>query len=46
MPFSLHSRRRRIIGATCGVEKSIDEVGTPVETEINKKNMIRELVMS
>jgi hypothetical protein len=28
MPFSLHSRRRRIIGGTCGDEKSIDEVGT------------------
>jgi hypothetical protein len=28
MPISLHSSRRRIIGATCGVQKSIDEVGT------------------
>jgi hypothetical protein len=37
MPFSLHSRRRRIIGATDRVEKSIDEVTTPVETEINRK---------
>jgi hypothetical protein len=28
MPFSLHNSRRRIIRATCGVEKSIDEIET------------------